>query len=212
MARLKLCKHCGKEFLAERSTSEFCSDKCRVAHNRSLTQPKRLTPRQKIEGSTFFNRLVNEALRAGTVRIFPAGQEQWDKLYQLHAKAAILNFSLPKGQGVDISHYCPAVKRGAYEADNLGIWPASVNKSHGSKDMPYGKVVPASSYRDPAYKCLTRAEAKKQILHHFGKYITNIQRDGKKINLPLTHFTKQVKELMKRENIAFEKFLSMSKS
>ncbi len=212
MARLnKTCKHCGKPFLAERSSSEFCSDKCRKAYKRSLNKPKRLTPKQKIEGSTFFNRLVNEAVRAGTVRIFPSNQNAFNQLYELHAKAAILNFSLPKGQGVDISHYCPSVKRGAYEPSNLGIWPSQVNKSHGSSDMPFGKQIKSyTEYGDPKYKCSTRAEARKLILQHFGQYIANIHRDGKKISLPLSPFTKKVKELMKRENIPFEKFLAMS--
>lgn len=28
------CEHCGKEYLAARSSSQFCSDRCRVQHHR----------------------------------------------------------------------------------------------------------------------------------------------------------------------------------
>jgi predicted nucleic acid-binding Zn ribbon protein len=30
----KSCSHCGREYLAARSSSQFCSDRCRVQHHR----------------------------------------------------------------------------------------------------------------------------------------------------------------------------------
>lgn len=54
------CKHCDSPYTTRRSTKLFCSDKCRVYHNRS-TQNSQHSPTKRRENMEYFDR-ANYAL------------------------------------------------------------------------------------------------------------------------------------------------------
>lgn len=59
---MNICEHCGNEYQPKRSTSRFCSDRCRVRQHRwkdySVTAPKN----QAIEAITQISRMIEGEL------------------------------------------------------------------------------------------------------------------------------------------------------
>lgn len=208
MCLTKNCEYCAQPFTAKRSTAHFCSEKCKKVHQRTTTSNKRLTPRQKLENSSFMLRLVSACVRSGTVAILPRTPEQWAELYDLHCRAAILNYSLPDGETVALSHFCPASKRGVLTARNLGVWPAKVNNQFQDKLMPYGVQVSRERWNDKTLKVSSSAQARTLIIKLHGRTIEALRPTA----LPLTNIARQVKDLMKKSGIAFDKLISMSKA
>lgn len=202
------CKHCGSTFNAKRSTAKFCSEKCQKAHQRTTKNCKRLTPLQKLENSSFLRRLVDAVARSGTASILPQSPDQWRELYELHCKAAIFNYSLPPGQTVDIAHYCPSSKRGQFTVRNLGIWPHDVNNKFQASSMPYGCMVLEGRWSDTHQKVTNKSQARTLIIKLHGKTIEALRPTS----LPLTNIAKQVKTLMKKTSIPFDKLISMDKA
>lgn len=204
----KPCEHCAQPFTAKRSTARFCSETCKKKHQRTTTSNKRLTPRQKLENSSFMLRIVSACVRSGTVAILPRTPEQWADLYDLHCRAAILSYSLPDGETVALSHFCPASKRGVLTARNLGVWPAKLNNQFQDKLMPYGVQVSRERWNDKTLKVTSAAQARTLIIKLHGRTIEGLRPTA----LPLTSIAKQVKDLMKKSAIAFDKLISMSKA
>lgn len=206
---LSTCSHCGKRFEAQRRTAKFCTPACNKASQRKGSKRVRLTSKQKLQGSSFLQFLVSHVKRSGSLAVLPApnNQKGWNDLYAIHAKAQMYNYALQEGQSVHVSHYCPVSSGGMLMAQNLGLWPATLNQSFSSQHMPFGyRVTPTEKRR---YTCTDWPTAKIRIaiLSRYGDTITNVTKA-----LPLTPITKAIKRLMTLTGKSFDSLFSMKRS
>lgn len=59
---MKLCEHCGNEYEPKRSTSKFCSDRCRVRHHRWRDSSVELPKNAAIDAITQISRMIEGEL------------------------------------------------------------------------------------------------------------------------------------------------------
>lgn len=203
------CSHCSKQFEAQRRTAKFCSDACKKAAQRKGTQRVRLTSKQKLQGSSFLQFLVSHVKRSGSLAVLPApnNQQGWNDLYAIHAKAQMFNYALPEGESVHVSHYCPVSSGGMLVAQNLGLWPATLNQSFSTQHMPFGYRVTPTEKRRYACTDWPTAKIRTAILTRYGDTIANVTKA-----LPLTTITKAIKRLMTLTGKSFDSLFSMKRS
>lgn len=209
------CQHCGKQFEAKRSTARFCSEACKKASQRKGNARIRLTPQQRQAGSSFVAWLVTTVKRSGSLAVLPAPTNQagWNDLYRLYAKSQCFNYSLPEGESVHLSHYCPASNRGALTASNIGVWPAAVNLQHGDKGMPYGVQIPLDTFRKGSVEGMTTGHIRNAILKRHGDNLSKLKtlRGTDLKSLPLTPVTQAIKQLIRLTGRSFDSLISLSR-
>lgn len=207
----KKCKHCKKFFSPQRSTAKFCSDSCRQTFNRGgQSRTIRATsPDAKINkllNTGFMLFVLSQCERAQTVQILDG--VDFVNLYDIYACKQRLQFNMENDLKLDISHYIPVVgaggQMGTLHPNNLGIWPATLNRSFKNGILPFGVSIPLETLK-PELSCKDKSEAFKKLKIHYQSELLNLVEQRKPSE---TMRYKQIKWVMKRDTTFTESYLA----
>lgn len=134
--KVKQCKQCQKIFKYKRATAKFCTDSCRIAHQRAKQRATKAKRIYRAESSPFFMYLAQSCRRAGTLEILH-GQtlETLLELYAIYSLRLKGNYYSIKG-GYEICHIFPVQHKdsiGLLHPANLVVGLKRLNQRHQAK-------------------------------------------------------------------------------
>ncbi|WP_338882522.1 hypothetical protein [Aeromonas hydrophila] len=207
----KKCQHCKKLFTPRRSTAKFCSDSCRQTFNRGgQSRTVRATsPDAKINkllNTGFMLFVLSQCERAQTIQILDG--VDFVNLYDVYACKQRLQFNMENDIRLDLSHYVPVMcaggKIGTLHPNNLGIWPAGLNRSFKNGSLPFGVSIPVENLKIEL-SCKNKSEAFKKLKIHYQSELINLVTQRKPAE---TMRYKQIKWVMKRDSSFTESYLT----